>query len=136
MSLIQWKPTYSLGIPSVDGEHRDMIDMINRVYADLEGSPEPASVEAVLGDIHAGISAHFALEERLMKSAGYSGYEEHKQSHELLLDQIRDLMDGFAADPAHGKQELQRRLGDWFSLHFATLDARLHQQLGNHAQAL
>jgi len=133
MTLIKWKPSYSLGIPSVDGEHRDLIEMINRVYANLEGSAESALVEAVLGDIHAGISAHFALEERMMKSAGYSGYTEHKQSHELLLDQIRDLMDEFAADPERGKHELQRRLGDWFSLHFATFDARLHHQLGHHA---
>jgi len=133
MSLINWNPSWSLGIPSVDGEHRDMIDMINRVYDKLEGSAEPASVEAVLGDIHAGISAHFALEERLMRAAGYSGFAEHKQSHELLLDQIRDLMDGFATDPERGKQELQRRLGDWFSLHFATFDAQLHHPLGNRA---
>jgi len=133
MNLINWSPSWSLGIPSVDGEHRDMIDMINRVYADLEGSPEPASIADSLGEIHAGISAHFALEERLMQSAGYPEYAEHKQSHELLLDQIRDLMDEYAADPEQGKQGLQRRLGDWFSLHFATFDARLHHRLGHHA---
>ena len=136
MALIAWKPAWSLGIPSVDGEHRDMIDMINRIYADLDGSAEAAAVEAALGNIHAGISAHFALEERLMQAAGYAGYAQHKQSHEQLLDQIRDLMDGFAADPERGKMELQQQLGDWFSLHFGTFDAALHNQLGNHARAL
>ena len=133
MTLITWKPAWSLGIPSVDGEHRDMIEKINRVYADLESAPEPASIAAALGEIHAGISAHFALEERLMQAAAYSGYTEHKQSHEELLDQIRDLMDGFEADPEEGTRVLQRRLGDWFSVHFATFDARLHEQLGSHS---
>jgi len=133
MSLISWKPSWSLGIPSVDGEHRDMIEMINGVYARLEGAPEPGAITEALGEIHAGISAHFALEERLMQAAGYSEFTEHKRSHEELLDQIRDLMDEFEADPEHGKKSLQRQLGDWFSLHFATFDARLHARLGSHS---
>lgn len=135
MSLISWKPAYSLGISSVDGEHRDMIEMINGVYAKFASTPEPGAIAEALGEIHAGISAHFALEERLMQAAAYSGYTEHKQSHEELLDQIRDLMDGFEADPERGKSALQSQLGNWFSLHFATFDARLHEQMGSHSVA-
>ena len=32
MNLIQWKPSFSLGIPSVDLEHREMIGLINEAY--------------------------------------------------------------------------------------------------------
>jgi hemerythrin len=96
-------------------------------------SSEPAVIEAGLEDIYAGIAAHFALEERHMREAGYGEYAGHKEQHEELLDQIRDMMDVFAEDPDAGRSMLQKRLADWFGRHFATFDARLHERLGDHA---
>jgi len=132
MNLLKWKPAYSLGIPSVDLEHREMIDMINIVYAGLDANTDPEKIEAALEDIYAGISSHFALEERHMRNADYEEYEDHKDEHEDLLDQIRDLMDEFADNPDSGRESLQKSLSDWFGKHFATFDARLHHQLGDH----
>ena len=129
MQLLQWKPSFTLGIASVDTEHRDMINTINSVYATLEDEHSEREVDRVLGEIHAQISAHFALEERLMRAAGYAEYAEHKDSHEQLLDQIRDLMDSFSADPVAGRTLLRDSLSNWFGLHFATFDARLHLHL-------
>jgi hemerythrin len=129
MQLLQWKPSFTLGIASVDTEHRDMINTINSVYATLEDEGSELEVNRVLGEIHAQISAHFALEERLMRAAGYAEYAQHKDSHEQLLDQIRDLMDSFSADPVAGRALLQDSLSNWFGLHFATFDARLHSHL-------
>lgn len=132
MSLLQWKPIYSVGLPSVDHEHRQLIDMINRVYAHIEESSDQQAIEACLEDICAGITAHFALEERHMRDAGYPEYAAHKTDHENLLDQIRDMMDVFAQDPDSGRAELESRLGAWFEVHFASFDARLHHRLGDH----
>jgi hemerythrin-like metal-binding protein len=130
MTLLQWKPDYTLGIPSVDYEHRELIALINAVYGHMAESADPAIVEAGLEDIYAGIAAHFALEERIMRAAAYAEYTAHKESHEQLLDAIRDLMDGYAADPEQGRKDLERELSDWFHGHFATFDARLHGHLG------
>jgi len=131
MTLLQWKPAYTLGIPSVDHEHRQLIALINETYEHLEGSADPDAIERCLEDICAGIAAHFALEERHMREAGYAEYAAHKDEHEDLLDQIRDLMDEFAADPGSGRAALQKRLAEWFGGHFATFDARLHEAFGD-----
>ena len=127
MQLLQWKPTYSLGIPAVDLEHRKMIEMINDVYSRIDREQEEESVQTALADIHAGISAHFALEERLMRESAWPEYADHKDDHEELLDQIRDIMDAYSDDPESGTEILRRRLSDWFGRHFATFDARLHE---------
>ncbi|NCF62779.1 MAG: bacteriohemerythrin [Gammaproteobacteria bacterium] len=132
MELLNWKPAYTLGIASVDHEHRELIDMINQVYAQLAADTDSDAIEACLEDIYAGIASHFALEERHMREAAYAEYEAHKNEHEELLDQILDLMDEFAADPKSGRATLQQELSDWFGKHFATFDARLHHSLGDH----
>lgn len=131
MTLLEWKPEFSVGIASMDFEHRKMITMINEIYAEMSERCDPESIEQFLGDIHAAINAHFALEERLMRDAGYDEYEAHKEEHEELLDQIRDMMDEFHEDPEHGFRLLRERLADWFEKHFASFDARLHGMLSS-----
>lgn len=132
MSLLQWKNEYSVGIASMDDEHREMIDLINDVYAKLGDSPDAASIESCLEEIFSTISLHFALEERIMRDSGYDEYDAHKEDHEELLDEIRDLMDSFETNPKEGARALERRLSDWFAKHFASFDARLHGKLGPH----
>lgn len=130
MTLLAWKPEYSVGIEAVDFEHREMIEMINKLYEEMSGRKDVDSIEQFLGDIHATIAAHFALEERIMQRSAYAEYDAHKDDHEELLDQIRDLMDTFASDPDTGCKRLQERLSGWFGAHFSTFDARLHGELG------
>lgn len=130
MTLLEWKPEYCVGNASIDHEHQQMIHQINTLYNQLGESADAETIESVLGEIHADISAHFALEERLMREASYAEYQDHKDDHEDLLDQIHDLLDSFNADPAAGQSLLKARLSDWFGRHFSSFDARLHKQLG------
>ncbi len=129
MALLEWKPEYSVGNASIDHEHQHMIEEINELYETLKDPLDADSVETVLGDIHADISAHFALEERLMRDANYVEYQDHKNDHEDLLDQIHDLMDRFYQDPKTGQKLLKSQLSNWFGRHFSSFDARLHRQL-------
>jgi len=130
MPLLTWKPGFAVGVPAVDAEHEEMIALLNEIYEEMSTRRDPASIEQFLGDVLFAIAAHFALEERLMREAAYAEYAAHKDDHEDLLDQIRDLMDRFVADPDAGMELLRERLSGWFERHFATFDARLHGRLG------
>ena len=132
MASLEWKQEYSVGNAAVDHEHEHMIEQINQLYEQLNHPLDAQTIEAMLGDIQADISAHFALEELLMREAGYAEYENHKEDHEDLLDQIHDLMFSFAEDPETGRELLVNKLSDWFGRHFASFDARLHSELGSH----
>ena len=129
MSFLEWKSEFSVGIQSMDDEHRQMIGLINSVYVELNGRADRDSIEQFLGELYNAIAGHFALEERFMRESGYAEYEAHKDDHENLLDQIRDMMDAFDDDSESGFALLEERLSDWFGRHFATFDARLHGKL-------
>jgi hemerythrin len=129
MALLEWKPEYSVGDPAIDHEHEQMIRQINLLYEKLGDPLDTEIVETVLGEIHANISSHFALEERLMREISYIEYEEHKDDHEELLDQIHELMDSFDSDPESGRELLKTHMTDWFGRHFSSFDARLHHHL-------
>ena len=131
MALIEWKEAFKVGVPSVDHEHREMIDLLNELHAGLQGKADKAAVSRFLGEVHARISAHFALEEKIMRDHRYDLYEDHKADHERLLDEIRDIMEHYENDDYFDYEEvLASHLHGWFTAHFKTRDARLHKMLG------
>lgn len=129
MALIQWKKEYCVGVADVDHEHQELIALINALAENLEREHSRQSVESFLGEIHARISAHFALEEKIMRERRYDQYEDHKADHERLLEDIRDIMDQVEDEKHFDKRILAARLEEWFSVHFRTKDARLHKHL-------
>lgn len=133
MALLQWKSEYETRIAAVDYEHRRLIGLINEMHDRLPGPGHQPVVSAFFGDLYAAISAHFALEERVMRERAYSGYVPHKADHERLLDEIRDLMDEYETsfEPASG-EGLRERLDVWFVRHFQEMDAPLHAAIGEH----
>jgi hemerythrin len=129
---VEWRSDFSVGIDSIDYEHRKMIDLINLIFERLEAGGDPEEVAGDLAEIHAGIAAHFALEEQIMRESNYDQISDHKGDHERLLDDIREIMDAYDAGTyAERKDAFARRLEDWFVIHFKTRDARLHRKLGH-----
>ena len=134
--MLEWKEAYSVGVPAVDHEHRELIDLVNRLNAVLEFDGSADEVNEAFGDLFRAISAHFALEERFMREHGYDQFAQHKADHERLLDELREIMDAYsdraAADRATASERLSRSVDNWFAAHFRTHDARLHSRLGAH----
>ena len=128
--LLQWKKEFSVGVPSIDHEHQELIELINELYTELESGQSDTTVTDFLGEIYAQISAHFALEEMMMREHRYDQYDEHKIDHERLLDDIRDMIDDYQDQRSVDDRDLSSRLDSWFSGHFKTHDARLHRRLG------
>ena len=129
MAPLEWKDSYSVGVPAVDHEHQELIELLNGLHEALAGG---GNVEQVFGDLFRAISAHFALEERFMREHGYDQVAQHKADHERLLDELRDIMDDYRADGDDSAGKLAAGVDAWFVNHFKTHDARLHARLGEH----
>ena len=131
MTLIEWREEFNTGVAEVDHEHRELVDLINQLHAQIGAKAPRETVSDFLGEVFAKISAHFALEETVMRKYDYDEYADHKADHEKLLDDLRDIMDAFEAGTgADYKKALASAVRDWFVNHFKTKDARLHKKLG------
>jgi hemerythrin len=136
MSLLHWDDRYSVGVAAVDHEHRELIELINRLYAEAAAQGSKDSIANFFGDLFKAISSHFALEERLMRERGYDQLTQHKNDHERLLDELRDIMEDFEASERIDEKLLAQSLDAWFSRHFESHDARLHNVLGDLIQEM
>ncbi len=130
MALLKWIDRYSVEIEAVDYEHKKLIDLINRLFDAVSAGIAKTHGSALFGDLLRDISAHFALEERFMRERRYGCLLEHKDHHEKLLDEIRDIMDAYETDDDVDSSALARLLDAWFSIHLETHDLPLHRALG------
>jgi len=124
---IEWRADFETGNAEIDHEHQQMIERLNRFFAFVGEDVTIEQMVAELGEVYAWISAHFALEEKIMRARRYDQFEGHKEGHEQLLDDIRDIMDDCQAGTFAGMDDsLRVRLENWFVDHFKTHDSRLH----------
>ena len=82
MALLEWRKEFSVGDPAVDHEHRELIDLVNETAGAILERGDPERIDRGFGDLLRAISAHFAHEERQMRSAGYDQLAQHKADHE------------------------------------------------------
>ncbi len=69
---------FETGVADVDHEHRELVDLINRLHENIASGADRAPIAEFLGEVFARISAHFALEESIMRKHAYDEYEAHK----------------------------------------------------------
>lgn len=129
MSLLEWRDDFLIGIAEVDGEHRELIALLNEMHDEALRHRSAAQVATVLGEINVRIAAHFALEEKNMELLGYAGYAAHKAEHERLLDQITEIMEEVDQSGRYDPDALSAAVSAWFGEHFRTHDAELHRWL-------
>jgi len=128
--LIAWREEFSIGVPAVDREHQEMIQLINKAHDALcrQDGFEVSAIE-FLGEIYDKISAHFSREEKIMIESHYDQYVDHKSDHKRLLDDILDIMENIKNQTYYNEQIFSQQLNVWFGNHFKTKDARLHQHI-------
>lgn len=129
MALIEWRDEFSLGVPDIDHEHRQLIGLVHDVFTCIASRRSREETEALMGDLYAAISGHFALEEDVMRRSDYAEYGAHKADHERLLDLLLELIDAVASGGTIDERSFGDRINDWFVRHFSTFDARLHRMV-------
>jgi hemerythrin-like metal-binding protein len=127
MSLIEWQDEFDLGIEEVDSEHRALVALINALHDAMLAGAGRADVIEGISEIYTLVSAHFQREEAFMRETRYLAYAEHKEDHEVLLDDLREILDQVRAGAGYAEDRLSADLQYWFSGHFRTHDARLHE---------
>ena len=81
-----------LGIDVIDDEHRELLDVINRLVAASCAGSDARFVDNIAFELIAGIQAHFRSEEGQMAAWSYDGLARHKAAHAELFDSLETLL--------------------------------------------
>jgi len=121
--LIEWTDELSIGIDSIDEQHKKLVNMINA----LNEAMLTNSSHELLGKIFTGLAAytqqHFAYEENMFAEYGYTDSEEHKRQHNELIAQVVELKEQFIENPQGTMSaDLMLFLKRWLTNHIMRTD--------------
>lgn len=87
MDIINWKNEYSVGVAEMDGQHKKLITMINRLIADQNSLTDPKTIAELLTEMTDYAQVHFRAEEYLMAEYGYEHKSQHEKQHQTFMDE-------------------------------------------------
>ena len=127
MSLASLKDELRTGIDGLDYEHRKLVGAMEALCDKFDSAGSAREISDLFGALYTEATAHFALEESLMRDRKFTFHDTHKADHERLLDRIRFMMEAFENGQCEDcGTSLRACLESWFAGHVAKADAELH----------
>jgi hemerythrin-like metal-binding protein/PAS domain S-box-containing protein len=115
---VQWGPRFEVGIDVIDGQHRHLLELINRLQDALSAGSELEQLVESLRQLVRYTEHHFATEERLMDEVGATA-ERHRGEHRHLLE---GLMRFTVKLDTTSVSESSHFLQDWLFRHIDEVD--------------
>lgn len=113
MAYLEWSVAYETGIPGIDGEHRELVSMLNDIHELVAGGAEAQDIGEALAEFYTLATAHFALEEKIMQDENYAGLGERRITHHRLLDEVCEIIDACETGSCELNDSLPATLKDW-----------------------
>ncbi|MDR0623626.1 MAG: bacteriohemerythrin [Treponema sp.] len=131
--IVRWHSSYSIGIPLIDAQHRELINLTNKLYEGCMSGREVSRVvflRTVRGAVDY-IGYHFSTEEKIMErvSYPYAEYSIHKQQHNDFVREVLREVDDFSSGKKFTPNAFVYFLKDRVLTHIAVTDKKLGEFL-------
>ncbi len=126
MSEIDWDDDLSVGVPSIDDQHKQLIALTNSLFqAILEGRGFVVLMD-ILNELAEYAVTHFDYEEKLMKAYGYPEAElkAHICEHDALKEQVAEYIEKCTAHEVALDVKVFNFLRDWTTDHLIETDMK------------
>jgi hemerythrin-like metal-binding protein len=120
-AYVTWKECYSVNDPSLDAEHRQIIEHIDRLYWPMQGTMPGLAAERLLDNLIRYTRSHFDHEEERLKEIAFVEFKAHKALHDDMMRRIIDLRTRLTSLTAC---ELLGFLKDWWLAHIQGEDKK------------
>ncbi len=120
MARIKWQQSFATGIDSIDAQHQQIIELINRLDISVD-KQDREEMSEILKGLHDYIHTHFVYEEQLLEESGYKFVESHIRGHRRFVERLNSLTQRFEAG-AYVSRELLDFLENWLIGHIAHED--------------
>ncbi len=127
ISRIQWTDEFKLGLPAIDADHKELLDVCNQFLEAAQAGESVSQLAEILDRMILRTRAHFVAEERMLDRHNYPGLVAHKAEHQRLLLQAEALRARYhdvsqEEEIRHVTMETADFLQNWLLDHIRTND--------------
>jgi hemerythrin len=123
MALVAWDDSLSIGVKMFDDEHKDLIAVVNELYAAYAREAGQYELEGLCDRLIEHVVMHFRHEEMYFGDWQYPDSDEHTASHRRLRRQLVDYRDQILKRPEPQiADQLFAQLKDWLCQHMLNED--------------
>ncbi|GHD61208.1 hypothetical protein GCM10017083_48370 [Thalassobaculum fulvum] len=123
--LVRWEHDLELGVPRIDDEHKELLDLVNRFYRQVKEHTVGGVLDATFRDLQRYAREHFAEEDAFMTRISYTGYTAHKAAHDQFIERLEAIYASYRAGSGGAETELLGLLGNWWTTHLKGADREL-----------
>ncbi len=124
MTVMIWKNVYSVGVVSLDNDHKKLIAMINELYFAMQNDSAQKVVNSIIGEMLLYAKEHMSQEEDYMREANYLGLLEHRREHETFIAKALELKQRSEEEGFVLSLEVIMYLTDWLNDHILETDMK------------
>lgn len=95
---VYWSDALSVGLKSVDDEHKVLLSIYNDMVTALRTGPDMEALRRVVTEFRGYVRYHFAHEEDLMAFHRCPSLAVHRKEHLRLTERLSVLADGMLQD--------------------------------------
>ena len=120
--FVEWKDDYSVGIDSIDQQHKKLLNLINQLQTAVDYSTGEQFEREALDELVDYTKTHFTYEEGLMRDNDYPDFEPHKAQHEKMFEKVREVLAEYEQDQDTAMANAAEYLRDWLINHINGTD--------------
>jgi hemerythrin len=88
---MQWNPNLSIGVESIDEQHKNLFEMTDRLFEAGKNNRAKEFIVELLDFLDDYTKKHFSDEEAYMLKIGFPEYPNQKKAHDEFINQIKIL---------------------------------------------
>lgn len=120
--FVEWKDEYSVGLDSIDTQHKKLLNLINQLQTAVDYSTGEEFEREALDELVDYTKTHFSYEEGLMKDNGYPDYGAHKAQHEKMVKRVEEVLSEYEKDQHTAMANSAAFLKEWLITHINGTD--------------
>ena len=120
--MFEWKEKYVLGIEEIDNQHRNLVDLINRLFAAMQSGAGKDILDETLTGLVDYTRRHFMTEEILMGNYDYPELDEHIVEHHKFTEEISKFQQDYQSGNTGISIQLISYLRNWLDEHICETD--------------
>jgi hemerythrin len=122
VSFIIWKAEYSVGHDKLDEQHSAIINIINRLYRNMQSGVESDDLQKMLHELLQYANTHLIDEEEIMKGVNYPDLKSHQKVHKSYIANVDNILQRFNTSDPDAAFETLKFLRNWWINHILSMD--------------